>query len=176
MNILPNRLLGVVGEHEDFPVENLSKSHCNTYLASCSHDQKIKFWNIEDIPSIKVDANQKAKKAKNKVLGAAVAKDDFFADMVEGTEDQNTNNNDDDDDSDDDSSDDDASSDDDSKANEGNNIDDDVDGDSGLDDDSDNDDDDINDDSLNNDNIGDESSDGDDHGSNDEDEEEAQNG
>ena len=168
MNILPNRLLGTVGEHEDFPVENLSKSHCNTYLASCSHDQKIKFWNIEDIPSIKVDANEKAKKAKNKVLGAAVAKDNFFADMVEGTEDQNTNN---DDDSDDDSSDDDASSDDDSKVNEDNNNGDEGDDndDSGLDGDSDNDD--INDDSLNNDNVGDESSDGDDQESNEEEEE-----
>ena len=84
MNILPNRLLQVVGEHEDFPVENLSKSRCGHFLASCSHDQKVKFWNIQDIPKIEVDANKKSKKSKNKRLTAVQKKDDFFADMMDG--------------------------------------------------------------------------------------------
>ena len=87
MNILPNRLLGVVGEHEDFPVENLSKSRCENFLASCSHDQKVKFWNIKDLPNVKVDASKKDSKSKNKQLTTAVKKDDFFSDMMENKDD-----------------------------------------------------------------------------------------
>ena len=88
VNILPNRLIGVVGEHEDFPVENLSKSHNGSFLASCSHDQKVKFWNIKDLPNVKVDANKKVLKSKNKQLTTAVKKDDFFSDMMENEEDE----------------------------------------------------------------------------------------
>ena len=78
-----------VGEHQDFPVENLSKSHCGRFLASCSHDQKIKFWNIEKIPNEKVKANDKTRKAGSKLLAK---KDDFFSDLMEmeGAEGQNS--------------------------------------------------------------------------------------
>ncbi len=68
ISIQPNKLLGVVGEHSDFPVETVVLSHdrkvgacagcrararalSNTracqYLVSASHDNKVKFWNIE---------------------------------------------------------------------------------------------------------------------------------
>lgn len=76
MSILPNKLLGVVGEHPDFPVERTQlRSHfvCALYhlyrafarctvscvrvsgmslsrdrqlIASCSHDDTIKFWGV----------------------------------------------------------------------------------------------------------------------------------
>ena len=82
MHILPNRLVGVVGEHEDFPVENLSKSHCGCFLASCSHDQKIKFWNIEELPRVETEASKKGRKLGNK-QASAFRKDDFFSDFME---------------------------------------------------------------------------------------------
>ena len=41
--MLPNRLLGLVGQHENFPVENMSRSHCGNYVASCSHDQTVSY-------------------------------------------------------------------------------------------------------------------------------------
>jgi len=47
VNILPNKLLGVLGEHEDYPVEVLTINHDNKYMASCSHEDIVKFWNIE---------------------------------------------------------------------------------------------------------------------------------
>jgi WD40 repeat protein len=46
VNIHPNNFLGVVGAHEEFPVERLALNHNGELLASISHDQCIKFWNI----------------------------------------------------------------------------------------------------------------------------------
>ncbi len=46
----PNRLLGVLGEHEeDFPIERLALSRDRRYLASCSHDQTVKFWDALEL-------------------------------------------------------------------------------------------------------------------------------
>uniref|UniRef100_A0A6B2L9G0 Uncharacterized protein n=1 Tax=Arcella intermedia TaxID=1963864 RepID=A0A6B2L9G0_9EUKA len=47
VNLYPNKLLGVVGEHEEFPIERLGVCRNDILLASCSHDSSIKFWNIE---------------------------------------------------------------------------------------------------------------------------------
>ena len=64
----------------------MSLSHCGTYLTSCSHDQLVKFWNIEDAGKEKVSTKKKAKKGnKNKLLGKA-AKDDFFAGFAQDGE------------------------------------------------------------------------------------------
>eukprot|EP01125_Pyxidicula_operculata_P007911 TRINITY_DN266_c1_g1_i1.p1 TRINITY_DN266_c1_g1~~TRINITY_DN266_c1_g1_i1.p1 ORF type:complete len:263 (+),score=83.80 TRINITY_DN266_c1_g1_i1:339-1127(+) len=46
VSILPNKLLGVIGEHENFPVERLAISRDLNMLGSCSHDNTVKFWNI----------------------------------------------------------------------------------------------------------------------------------
>ncbi|XP_013390575.1 WD repeat-containing protein 55 [Lingula anatina] len=117
VHILPNRFLGSVGQHDEFPVENLSLSRDGTFLASCSHDQKIKFWNITDVKDEKVDISKKAKKSnKPKTLNKAAQKNDFFADLAEpssssaapsaGTEDSGVEDSDLDDDEDDDDDDD----------------------------------------------------------------------
>jgi len=47
VSIHPNKLLGVVGEHADFPIERIKLSPNNKYVASCSHDDTVKFWNVE---------------------------------------------------------------------------------------------------------------------------------
>jgi len=46
VEILPNRLLGVVGEHENYPIERLKLSRDSNMLASCSHDNTVKFWDV----------------------------------------------------------------------------------------------------------------------------------
>ncbi|KAI9179522.1 WD repeat-containing protein jip5 [Blastocladiella emersonii ATCC 22665] len=46
LSIFPNKLLGVVGEHEDFPVESLAASHDKKWLASCSHDATVQLWSL----------------------------------------------------------------------------------------------------------------------------------
>lgn len=49
--IVPNRSLGVVGAHGRFPVESLSVSHDGCLVASCSHDQHVKFWDVSSMDS-----------------------------------------------------------------------------------------------------------------------------
>lgn len=47
INVLPNKLLGVVGAHEDdMPVERLAMSGDRAVLASMSHESCIKLWGL----------------------------------------------------------------------------------------------------------------------------------
>jgi WD40 repeat protein len=45
---LPNKLIGVVGEHA-FPIESIKLSRDGKYLGSCSHDNTVKFWCMEGV-------------------------------------------------------------------------------------------------------------------------------
>eukprot|EP00038_Savillea_parva_P003202 m.122323 g.122323 ORF g.122323 m.122323 type:complete len:313 (-) comp11103_c0_seq4:147-1085(-) len=49
VDIMPHRIRGVLGEHDGFPVEALALSGDGELLASCSHDQAIKFWNVKGL-------------------------------------------------------------------------------------------------------------------------------
>ncbi|KAJ8523760.1 hypothetical protein ON010_g17358 [Phytophthora cinnamomi] len=42
----PNKLLGLIGDHEDFPVENLKFSHDKKIIGSVSHTNKVHFWDV----------------------------------------------------------------------------------------------------------------------------------
>eukprot|EP00891_Asterochloris_glomerata_P008612 jgi/Astpho2/8612/e_gw1.00126.35.1_t len=46
VSILPNRMLGVVGEHDAYPVERLSLSHDRRQLVSASHDNTLMLWDL----------------------------------------------------------------------------------------------------------------------------------
>ena len=46
VQLQPNKLLGVIGDHEGFPVERIALSHDKSFLASCSHDSTVKFWDV----------------------------------------------------------------------------------------------------------------------------------
>ena len=102
VSILPNRFLGVVGQHDDdFPVENLSLSRDGLYLASCSHDQTIKFWNLEDVKKEKVNTKKKAKKSQKTKSLNTTSKSDFFAGFEEDNDKKENDSDKDEDDSDD---------------------------------------------------------------------------
>jgi len=45
--MFPNEFVGVVGEHAEFPIERIRLAPTGNYLASCSHDNTVKFWNIQ---------------------------------------------------------------------------------------------------------------------------------
>lgn len=48
VNVIPNRMIGIVGEHDDdMPVQRLAINHDKSFLGSCSDDNTIKFWNIK---------------------------------------------------------------------------------------------------------------------------------
>jgi WD40 repeat protein len=106
----------VVGDHDKFPIENLSLSRDKTLLASCSHDQTIKFWNVESLKGQKVSDKKKAQKSNKSKLLASTGKDDFFSGLVDEsdkTEGNGASNASSDEDEDDDSDDDDEESNDD---------------------------------------------------------------
>lgn len=83
VSILPNRIMGTVGEHPGFPIEALSLSHCGQWLASCSHDQLVKFSDIREVLAHEVDGHRRLKRTdQRKVLSSKVAAErDFFGDL-----------------------------------------------------------------------------------------------
>lgn len=68
ISILPNKVLRVVGDLNGFPVESLEIDR-NGWLASCSHDQIVRFWNVEEREIIERDVDRKN-------LGCANSDDD----------------------------------------------------------------------------------------------------
>ncbi|XP_063617738.1 WD repeat-containing protein 55 homolog [Cydia splendana] len=86
-HMFPQRQLGIVGQHR-LPVECLDISHDGCYIASCSHDNDVKFWNIsyfETIDSI-IDVTEKQNKKKdmsNNLPSSSVKNaSDFFSGLA----------------------------------------------------------------------------------------------
>jgi hypothetical protein len=46
LTVQPNKLVGVLGEHDDFPVERLAWSRDHRLVGSASHDNTVKFWDV----------------------------------------------------------------------------------------------------------------------------------
>lgn len=88
-------------------------SNDGNVCASISHDNSVKFWNVENIKSIKLNASSKSKSKslKNKKITSSGKSENFFADLIdkdeEEEEEDDSDDSDDDDDSDDTSDDDD---------------------------------------------------------------------
>ena len=61
----------------------MSLSCDGNIVASISHNQQVKFWDVEAIKAIKVDAQSKSenKKLKNKKIVKSGKSDNFFADL-----------------------------------------------------------------------------------------------
>jgi len=43
-SVLPDKFIGVLGDHEGFPVEELELNQSKTLLGSLSHDNKVRLW------------------------------------------------------------------------------------------------------------------------------------
>lgn len=81
VQLFPNRFLGIVGTHNGYSVENMSISSDGALLASCSHDQQIKFWDLTCLENLKTDDTVKTnKKDKNRILNSK--DDNFFAGLA----------------------------------------------------------------------------------------------
>jgi len=46
VQIQPNKILGVIGDHEDFPVEGMRADRGGRVLGTHSHDNIVRFWDI----------------------------------------------------------------------------------------------------------------------------------
>ncbi|XP_027592489.1 WD repeat-containing protein 55 isoform X2 [Pipra filicauda] len=85
VNVLPNRVVGSVGQHLGEPIEQLAVGPGGTLLASSAHDQKVKFWDVSALRSLVVDDYRRKKKRggplralSSKAVGSG---EDFFADL-----------------------------------------------------------------------------------------------
>jgi hypothetical protein len=54
-SIQPNRLVGIIGVHGTSCIESMDMNHTKTLLASCSHDNTVKFWDIAELFDETVD-------------------------------------------------------------------------------------------------------------------------
>ncbi|KAJ0055891.1 hypothetical protein NL108_014391 [Boleophthalmus pectinirostris] len=89
INLLPNRVIGCVGQHVGEPIEELARSHCGHFLVSSGHDSLVKFWDISSLPQSKVQEYRKRKRKDGKLKSLskkAHGDNDFFSGLVEETE------------------------------------------------------------------------------------------
>ncbi|KAK2075785.1 hypothetical protein QBZ16_001526 [Prototheca wickerhamii] len=81
-SVQPNRLLGVLGAHADYPIEHLALSGDGAVLASASHDQTVKLWDLEAEGEGEAEeaegkeASEEAHEEANAGAGAAQPADD----------------------------------------------------------------------------------------------------
>ncbi|XP_042371885.1 WD repeat-containing protein 55 [Plectropomus leopardus] len=89
VNLLPNRVIGCIGQHIGEPIEELAKSWDSRLLVSTAHDQLIKFWDISSLPNTTVNEYRKRKKKDGRMKSLtkkALGDNDFFSGLVEETE------------------------------------------------------------------------------------------
>ncbi|KAJ3300657.1 WD domain repeat-containing protein 55 [Borealophlyctis nickersoniae] len=55
IGIMPNRLVGVCGEHGEMPVERIRLSRDGEWVGSCGHDQMVRFWSVDGIERVDED-------------------------------------------------------------------------------------------------------------------------
>lgn len=85
MHLVPGRILGVVGQHS-LAVETMDISFDGELIATSSHDNDIRFWNIkyfEDFDSIDYNAKPNKQAASNNLPSSLRSnRADFFADLA----------------------------------------------------------------------------------------------
>jgi len=60
VHLYPHRFLGVVGHHEDeFPIERLDVNTTGEIVASISHDNRVKFWNVQYLEEMDYNKQRK---------------------------------------------------------------------------------------------------------------------
>lgn len=95
-HIAPYRNLGVVGQH-NMPIESLDINRNGELLASSSHNNDVRFWNVkyfEDFGDIKYNEKHNAYKEKRHNLPSSKCTNasDFFADMTKEHDDEDDDN------------------------------------------------------------------------------------
>ncbi|KAJ1907220.1 WD domain repeat-containing protein 55 [Coemansia sp. IMI 209127] len=76
VQLFPHRLVGVAGDHHALPVEKIVLSHDQEWLASCSHDHSVHFWDIGYIFNDSDDSENEDHAADTRQDAAAAAAGD----------------------------------------------------------------------------------------------------
>lgn len=102
VSVQPNKVLGIIGDHEEFPVEGLRPNFDNTILASFAHDEVIRFWDISMFQEESMDESEGDEDERNNEDGMRVADmdDEDDEEDVEISDGEDSGDNDMDDDSD----------------------------------------------------------------------------
>mmetsp|Transcript_24925 Transcript_24925/g.38414 ORF Transcript_24925/g.38414 Transcript_24925/m.38414 type:complete len:451 (-) Transcript_24925:300-1652(-) len=118
VQIQPDKLVGVIGDHDGFPIEKLQFNSTRTHVGSVSHDNLIRLWDVrmlQDDYDMEDDEGEEETKSKtpvetNAALGVAKAprasaneSDDEWEDMEDEGELDDMDDSDSDEDSDDES-------------------------------------------------------------------------
>jgi WD repeat-containing protein 55 len=79
LQVYPNKLLGVIGDHGEFPIERMEISRDGRWLGSASHDESLKMTDIKDCLEDSDDDDEKIDKKAGKTRMGSVD-----SDQVEG--------------------------------------------------------------------------------------------
>jgi len=90
-HIYPHRFMGIIGSHEDFPIQHLTLSSDRKIVASISHDECVKFWSVEGLEHKSIDPSSKSKNKllKNSKLTAKGKSENFFSDLIDKKDSKN---------------------------------------------------------------------------------------
>ncbi|XP_028298255.1 WD repeat-containing protein 55 [Gouania willdenowi] len=89
VSLLPNRVIGCVGQHVGEPIEELGLSCDARFLLSCAHDRLLKFWDVSALPSTTVNEYRKRKRKDGRMKSLskkAHGDNNFFSGLVEEEE------------------------------------------------------------------------------------------
>lgn len=84
LSVQPNKMLGILGEHSDFDIERLAASADKMFLASASHDNTVRVWDLsqledeeeEDVEEGEQEADDKAENQGDKAAADSDDSDD----------------------------------------------------------------------------------------------------
>ena len=79
IQIQPDKLLTVLGDHDEFPVECIQFSRDRRLLGSCSHDNTVKFWDVGFLADDAEDEDEDEDGEEGDGGGASMADDDARA-------------------------------------------------------------------------------------------------
>ena len=93
VSVFPNRIIDIVGDHGGAPIEDLSLDHHSNFIASCSHDEHIRFWDVSNLDIMKKHFKKGFAKNKFVTKDDINRRDSFFAGLVQDidTQDQDEN-------------------------------------------------------------------------------------
>ena len=86
-SLRPSKLLQVVGQHEEnehYPVQSLALSRCRNIVASTSHDNSIKFYDVSQLVRQRAQPRPKEEEVEKESEGLERPQEDeseLFEDM-----------------------------------------------------------------------------------------------